>query len=108
MNRCQELLPEMAAELRREMGSNDERIRRIYFGAEPNDTPIPPEAGYYVGFFVAESLAKERPLAELARLQPRAVFPLIERELARLAASAGPGADPKAFRSPPGAPAPER
>jgi len=87
MNRCQELLPEMAAELRREMGKNDPRIQRIYFGAESNDTQIPPEAGYYVGYFIAEALAKERSLADLARLEPKAAFPLIARELDRLAAA---------------------
>ena len=85
MNRCQDLLPRMARELKEKMGENDERLRRIYFGAEPNDTPIPPEAGYYVGWLIAQSLAKKRSLADLARLEAKAVYPLVEDELARLA-----------------------
>ncbi len=84
MNRCQALLPRMARELREKMGENDEKLRRIYFGAEPNATQIPPEAGYYVGYLIADALAKNRTLSELARLDPTAVYPLVESELARL------------------------
>jgi len=84
MNRCEELLPTMAKELLKELGNNDQRIKRIYFGAEPNDTPIPPEAGYYVGFMIAESLANTNSLAELARMKPDSVLPILRRELSRL------------------------
>lgn len=85
MNRCEALLGQMALELRKNMGENDARLRRIYFGAEPNDTQIPSEAGYYVGYLIIEALAKDRPLAELALLDPKAVYPLVEAQLTRLA-----------------------
>jgi hypothetical protein len=84
MNRCQELLPTMAKELLRELGNNDQRIKRIYFGAEPNDTEIPPEAGYYVGFLIIESLAKKNSLADLARMKPDDVFATLRGELTKL------------------------
>ena len=35
MNRCEKLLARMAAELKQQLGSIDQRIKRIYFGAEP-------------------------------------------------------------------------
>jgi len=93
MNKCAELLPEMAAELRKNMGSNDPRLRRIYFGAEPNNTKIPPEAGYYVGLEVIRAVAKEMPLQKLARVSANDAWKLIERELKRLeAAPRWPGA----------------
>ncbi len=84
MNRCQELMPTLAKELLREMGESDKRIKRIYFGAEPNDTQIPPEAGYYVGFVIIESLAKRTSLADLARMKSNDVFATLRRELTRL------------------------
>ena len=87
MNRCQELLPTMTKELLKELENNDQRIKRIYFGAEPNDTPIPPEAGYYVGFMIAESLAKNNSLAELARMKPENVLAVLRQELPRLSES---------------------
>ncbi len=87
MNRCEELLPTMAKELLREMGNNDQRIKRIYFGAEPNDTEIPPEGGYYVGFLIVQSLAKNNSLADLARMKPDDVFATLRRELANLSES---------------------
>jgi hypothetical protein len=87
MNRCDELLPTMAKELLKELVNNDQRIKRIYFGAEPNDTPMPPEAGYYVGFMIAESLAKNNSLAELARMKPENVLAVLRRELSRLSES---------------------
>jgi hypothetical protein len=84
MNRCQELLPVMAKELLQEIGNNDQRIKRIYFGAEPNDTEIPPEAGYYVGFVIVESLAKRTSLADLAKMKANDVFTTLKAELTTL------------------------
>ena len=84
MNKCAELLPKMAGELRKNMGSNDPRLRRIYFGAEANDTAIPPEAGYYVGLEVIRAAARNTPLPKLARLSANDAWKLIERELKRI------------------------
>jgi uncharacterized protein YjaZ len=84
MNRCYELLPKMAAELREHMGENDKRLERIYLGAEKNDTGVPPEAGYYVGLQIVGSLARKTPLSELAKLKGKQVYPLVEQELKRL------------------------
>jgi hypothetical protein len=89
MNRCDELLPLMAADFRRHMGEYDPRLSRIYFGAEPNDTQVPPEAGYYLGLRIAEKLARENPLDELAKKPAAQVFDLLRRELEVLAAEKG-------------------
>ena len=85
MNRCADLLTAMAADLKKHMGENDPRLKRVYFGAEDNDTRVPPEAGYYVGLLIAESLGRETPLPKLARLPAEEVFRLVAAELARLA-----------------------
>ena len=87
MRRCADLLPAMARELGKNLYSTDKTLKRVYFGAEPNDTPVPPEAGYYVGYLVVESLARTTALRDLARLRASQVGPLIERELSRLAGS---------------------
>lgn len=84
MNRCYDLLPLLAADLKKNMGGNDHRLQRIYFGAEPNDTQVPPEAGYYVGFLIAENLSREYSLGELARMPADRVYGLVEKELTRL------------------------
>ncbi len=85
MNRCHELLPLLAADFKRNMGQNDHRLKRIYFGAEPNDTQVPPEAGYYLGLLIVENLAREIPLARLAGTPADQVFGLLQRELGVLA-----------------------
>ena len=85
MNRCQELLPKMAKQLRENLGENDHRLKRAYFGAEDNDLGVPPEAGYYVGLLVVQSLAAKQDVKDLARLGPEQVLPLLADALARLA-----------------------
>ncbi len=85
MNRCHELLPLLAADLKKNMGQNDRRIERLYFGAEDNGTKVPPEAGYYVGLLIIERLAQKYSLAELARMDKNLVFRLLAEELDRLA-----------------------
>lgn len=84
MNRCHDLLPRLAADLKKNMGDNNRRLRRIYFGAEKNDTQVPPEAGYYVGLLIIEKLAERYRLEELARLDKNSVFKLVASELDRL------------------------
>lgn len=87
MNRCHDLLPALAADLKKRMGQNDHRIERIYFGAEENGTKVPPEAGYYVGFMIVGRLAQEYSLAKMARMDKDSVFRLLASELDRLAGS---------------------
>jgi hypothetical protein len=84
VDRCGELLPALAADLRKHMGERDERLSRIYFGAEPNDTRVPPEAGYYVGLMIVKRLAEETPLGELLRWEKDRVFRVLSEELRRL------------------------
>lgn len=85
MNRCQEMLPELAADIKKHMGEHNRQRERIYFGAEPNDTKVPPEAGYYVGLLMIESLAKKHSLDELARMDAKEVYKVVGAELDRLA-----------------------
>jgi len=82
---CNEMLPVLAADLKKYMGQVDQRRRRIYFGAEANDTTVPPEAGYYVGFLMVSSLAKKHALKDLARMPSRQVYKIVASELDRLA-----------------------
>jgi hypothetical protein len=82
MNRCHDLLPLLAGDLKKNLGQNDHRLKRIYFGAEPNDTRVPPEAGYYVGLLIIEKLAAEVPPDQLARMPAQKVLPLLAQELA--------------------------
>ena len=84
MNRCYELLPLLAEDLKKNLGRNDHRLKRIYFGAEPNETLVPPEAGYYVGLLILEKLAAETSLDQLARMPADKVMPLLAKELATL------------------------
>jgi hypothetical protein len=84
MNQCHGLLPQLAADLKKNMGRNDHRLERIYFGAEDNDTKVPPEAGYYVGLLIIERLAQKHDLAALARMDKDRVFRLVAAELDRL------------------------
>jgi uncharacterized protein YjaZ len=84
MNRCHDLLPKMAKELRENMGGNNEKLERTYLGAEDNDARIPPEAGYYVGLRIVASLAPKTPVAELAKLKSDRVYSLVEAELKKL------------------------
>jgi len=86
MNRCAELLPTLARDLRRNLTSTDHTMRRLYLSDDPNAAGLPTESGYYVGYLIVTELAKQQPLARLARLEPTAVLPLLERELTRLAA----------------------
>ncbi len=85
MNRCREMLPQLAADLKKNMGQNDYRLQRVYFGAEQNNTEVPPEAGYYVGVLIIQNLARSRNLAQLARMDKDRVFKLLAGELDRLA-----------------------
>jgi hypothetical protein len=84
MNQCYDLLPLLAADLRKHMGENDHRLQRLYFGAEPNNTKVPPEAGYYVGLLIIQNLANKIPLDDMARMPAKQVFGLLEKELAQL------------------------
>jgi Predicted Zn-dependent protease (DUF2268) len=85
MNRCQALLPLLAADLRKHLGENDHRLKRIYFGAEDNDTKVPPEAGYFVGLLIAERMGEKATLTELMGLTAKEVFGVLGRELEALA-----------------------
>jgi uncharacterized protein YjaZ len=84
MNQCYDLLPKIAKELRENMGEKNEKLERIYLGAEDNAARIPPEAGYYVGLQIVSSLAKRTPIVELAKLKSEKVYSLVEAELEKL------------------------
>ncbi len=81
MNHCYDLLPLLAGDLKKNLGRNDHRLKRIYFGAEPNETLVPPEAGYYVGLLILEKLAAQTPLNQLAMMPADKVMPLLAKEL---------------------------
>lgn len=62
---------------------------RLFSYRQPTpDMPFPPRYGYYVGYRIAARLGRTRSLAELARLTPREVKPLIDTALAEMATEA--------------------
>jgi hypothetical protein len=81
VDRCGELLPKLAAELSAHLGERNHRLFRIDFGAERNDTEVPPGAGYYVGLLIVSKLAQSYSLAEMASWDKDRPFRVLSREL---------------------------
>jgi uncharacterized protein YjaZ len=84
-------LPQLAAELLGGLDRIDADLFRTYFTFNPNADRhgTPPRAGYYVGYIVAQRLASQYSLPELAHLHGDALHGDIERVLQELAASGG-------------------
>jgi hypothetical protein len=55
---------------------------RYFLGGVDQDIPV--RSGYYLGYLVARDLGETRSLAELARMTPGVVRPLLEQALRRL------------------------
>jgi hypothetical protein len=81
--------------LARTLGDNDSPNPKLYAryfeadGLKAGNDPIPPRAGYYVGYRVAELAAQEYSLVELAHLNGKELHRNVDRWLDMLAS--GPG-----------------
>lgn len=84
MNAIYDQFDALVADVLTNMSTSDQAVKRAYLGVEDNELGIPPGAGYYIGFYVAEALAEERSLPELARLDADTVYREMERVLPTL------------------------
>ncbi len=75
------ILPRLARELRDRLDSTDAADMRAYFSVLPGRPGTPPRCGWYVGMRVAEKMAKERPVEDLARLAGPDLRAAVERAL---------------------------
>lgn len=79
------LFDDLTADIRNNLSSSDQTIKRAYLGVEPNDTWIPPGSGYYIGFYVVDALVKEgNTLADLTRWDKDTVYQNMDRILPTL------------------------
>jgi uncharacterized protein YjaZ len=87
--RAQPLMPRMSAELLAGLDRIDAQLFAKYFTSNPNleRAGLPPRAGYYVGYRVAQRLARRYSLDELAHLSGRRLQRNITRTLRELARS---------------------
>jgi hypothetical protein len=67
------ILPALAAEISRKLDEVDEQFFAKFFLYHPSTGALPSRSGYYVGARIAEMLAKQRSLFELAHMQPETV-----------------------------------
>jgi hypothetical protein len=82
---CRTEMRQIAAAMLRDLESADPNLSEKYFMLSAKDTSVPRRSGYCVGNLLAERLGRSRSLAELSRLTPTQVLPLLREELRRLA-----------------------
>lgn len=66
--RAQAMLPQLAAELRRDLDSTSREAYARFFFGNNDQAAVPSRSGYYVGYLVAEQIARGRELRDLARM----------------------------------------
>lgn len=59
MNAIYDLFDELKTDIRENLSSTDQELKRAYLGVEPNATWIPPGSGYYIGYFLVSKLADQ-------------------------------------------------
>ncbi len=85
VNSMYDMFYDLADDIRSNLSSTDQTLKRAYLGAEANDTWIPPGSGYYIGFYVVEALANEgNTVAAMARWDADTVYQNMERILPTL------------------------
>ena len=53
-----------------------------FFFMRPSKSPFPPRYGYYLGLLLAQKIGETMPLAQMAKLPPAKVRPLLDKALA--------------------------
>jgi hypothetical protein len=77
-------VPKIAKELREKLRSTSLEDNREFFNSNTRRKDIPAKSGYYIGYLVAEELAKKYSLAELSRLEGKKLSDEIEQVLVKL------------------------
>lgn len=80
------MLPGLAAGMLAALDSTDGADFNRYFSFQNGDESIPPRAGYYLGYRVAQSAGRTRSLQGLARMPAAEARPVIEAALRELVA----------------------
>ena len=80
-----DLFSDLAINIRNNLSTTDQTLKRAYLGVEENETWIPPGSGYYIGFYLVDALVNEgNTVAEMARWDADTVYREMERVLLTL------------------------
>jgi hypothetical protein len=83
--RVDPFLSKIAADLLANFESTDWQYHTKYFAVLSKDPLIPPRAGYYIGYLLAQRLAKQYTLEQLVRMQNDQFAPKLRAELEKMA-----------------------
>ncbi len=76
---------DLTDDIRTNLGSSDQAIKRAYLGAEDNDLGIPPMSGYYVGYYLVKALIDEgNTLGDMTRWDANTVYNTMDEILPEL------------------------
>ena len=89
MNEIYDSFDRLKAELLKNLGNSDKRVKRAWLGMEDNRLNVPPGAGYYLGEQLIHFLVQNgRSIQELTSMESdrvfqtmRAAIPLVERDM---------------------------
>jgi hypothetical protein len=73
VQRAHPILPSLIAEIAPKLDEVDPQFFAKFFLFHPSTAAMPSRSGYYVGAVVAERLAKQKSIFQLAHLQPQTV-----------------------------------
>lgn len=74
-------------DLSKKLESKTDADYETYFLMSSKDKKIIPRSGYYLGYLIAVELGKDRSVAELAKLKPTEILPLMKTAISRLRAN---------------------
>ncbi|MEO8374462.1 MAG: hypothetical protein ABI471_04500 [Sphingomonas bacterium] len=75
-------LAEAICGLRAKLDATATDDKAPFFFMRPSKSPFPPRYGYYLGLLLAQKIGEAMPLAQMAKLPPAQVRPLLDRALA--------------------------
>ena len=75
-------LAEAMCGLRTKLDSTDQAVFAPLFYGKRNPGPFPPRYGYFLGYTLARKIGETMPLAQMAKLPPAKVRPLLDKALA--------------------------
>ncbi len=74
-------------DLSKKLESKTDADYETYFLMSSKNKKIIPRSGYYLGYLIAVELGKDRSVAELAKLKPTEILPLMKTAISRLRAN---------------------
>lgn len=81
---CQERLKALARLLQQDLDSSEKQSFMEWMSGQARSSDVPPRAGYYLGWRVAQEMGRKRSLRELAHLSGAEVRSAMAQELGRL------------------------